>query len=97
MPHARRLQVIFKTLNPEWDETLEFRNLTLEKVLQTPLVVHAWDKDGFTSRDDSLGGLSVTLERLQTEDTLAFEERLPTQGTLAFSVEWAPDTPRGSH
>ena len=83
--------MIKKTLNPEWDETLEFDDLTLGKVLQTPLLLHAYDKDGALSLNDSLGELSVSLERLQAQESVQFEQRLSKQGTLQFSVHWVHD------
>ena len=46
-------KVIYKTLDPEWNESFDFGG-TLSKFLETGLLLKVYDKDRIT-RDDSLG------------------------------------------
>ena len=74
------------TLSPTWNEELEFTGKLQDLVAHGLLmIVMDWDRG---MRDDELGQLHVSLEALQHQDSVEFEERLPTQGSLTFSVSW---------
>ena len=51
-----------------------------------PLTLHVYDWDGIASRDDDLGELGLTLERLRTVEAADFSLPLSTQGSLEFRV-----------
>ena len=56
----KKSAVVEKTLEPEWNETIDFGHLTLGAVMGTPLVLSVWDHDdGVFDRDDALGRLKV--------------------------------------
>ncbi len=63
---VRRSKVVKKSLNPEWNETLEFKGRLCD-LLGKPnaprlMKVAAWDHDGHFDLDDSLGRATVDLE-----------------------------------
>eukprot|EP00966_Prymnesium_polylepis_P294252 6795609-Prymnesium_polylepis.1 len=94
---SKRTRSIKKTVDPVWDQTLEFPSLVLRDVLKTPLVLRVYDHDGTFSRDDALGELSVSMADLQTVDSLDLTRQLPKQGNLMFSIMWVPAEQRGRH
>ena len=92
--HAVTYQVIYKTLDPVWNETLTFDKLTLGELVGTRVLLRAFDYDGKLSQPDPLGELSVPLEQLRSLDKAEFSPRLSIQGSLMFSVEWVPAVER---
>ena len=92
-----------QTLNPTWDETYRVQG-TLSSLLAQPLVVTVVDRE-MLSAGDSLGSLSVRLDRLVDADRLDFS-RQPLMGleaakgsTVSFTVsftELAHDADGGS-
>jgi hypothetical protein len=55
----KKSHVINNNLNPVWDETFEFTNVTLNKLSsQQVLELTVWDHDSFTS-NDFIGGLRL--------------------------------------
>jgi hypothetical protein len=91
----RQTTVQKRTLDPRWDECLEFTGL-LDDFLASgvQLTLRDWDGDSMGS-DDVLGEVERTLDhamRLQhgEVDPLNYVEPLSTQGEVAFSIEWVP-------
>ena len=84
----------FKTLDPVWEETLEFRKApSLERVVKKGLKLQLKDQDnGVFDSDDLIAKVKVSLESLADHDVAAFEEKLKPQGTVSFWVTWQPLT-----
>ena len=57
----KKSSVVKRTLDPVWNETFEFVNLSLRDLVGMRLMMQAYDYDGVTSRSDSLGELTVSL------------------------------------
>ena len=93
----RKTKIIEQTLEPVWEQTLEFKG-QLEDFLKSGvrLQVFDWDEVGM---DDVLGQCAVKLlPELMVQTTpfsREYEERLSPQGRLVFGVTWVPDSPRG--
>ncbi|KAL1520983.1 hypothetical protein AB1Y20_022541 [Prymnesium parvum] len=85
---TKKSKVIKKTLNPEWNETLEFGGVSLGDLIETSLSLHVWDYDGMTSRADDMGEVTVSLAWLAQEDAYEATERLNTKGMLEFRLSW---------
>ena len=94
----KKSHVVKRTLDPEWDEVLEFEG-ALRDFLSRPLLlkVYDWDQMSF---NDLLGEVSVSLDELRISDSHSYRvslSRLPTKaqniGRLEFSVEWVPRRP----
>ena len=92
----RKTQVKFRSLEPTWDQSFEFRGL-FDTFLESGarFEVFDWDEVGM---DDPLGSAAVKLQpemRMATEATTQeFVERLNTQGKIEFRITWIPDAPR---
>ena len=84
----KKSHVVKRTLDPEWDEVLEFEG-ALRDFLSRPLLlkVYDWDQMSF---NDLLGEVSVSLDELRISDSHSYRVRLPTQGRLEFRVKWSP-------
>ena len=88
----KKSKVIQKTLDPVWNESIEFYG-DLNDFIATGLTLRVFDKDTFT-RDDPLGDARVSLEEMRSKIFLDYMEKLPTQGSILFSVSWLPDKPK---
>ena len=77
-------QIIPKTLNPIWGETLSLSG-NLQEFMLSGVTLKVFDHDSIT-KDDSLGTLHVKLDFLKQKDVAIFDEKLPTRGTLRFIV-----------
>ena len=77
------------TLNPEWDEVVEFDG-SLPDLVQEGLLLQVFDYD-FGSRDDKLGEATVPLAPLQTSRQHTCSIRLadPAQGEVHLQLSWA--------
>ena len=84
-----------KTLDPVWNETLDFKG-TLNSFLSTGMLLRCFDKDWVT-RDDPLGDAKLSLAELNSKVHHEYEVLLPTQGTLYLSVSWLADTAQQSN
>ena len=62
----KRSKVIKKTLDPEWNEALTFDGIGMRELVESQLLVRAFDYDGITSRNDTLGARRVSVELLHT-------------------------------
>jgi len=84
---TKKSRVVPKTLEPVWNEVLEFSSSRLDDVLRHGLSLKVMDKDTLT-KDDALGEVHVALDALRLGGAAEFSEPLPTQGSLVFSVSW---------
>ena len=83
---ARRSRATSKaTLSPTWNRSSSSPASCRTWWRTRAVIMMDWDRG---MRDDELGQLHVSLEALQHQDSVEFEERLPTQGSLTFSVSW---------
>ena len=85
---VHKTKVKEKTLEPEWDEFLTFRNVTMGLAINKGLDVKLYDKDGFLSAGDAMGSLSASLQPLGDADAVSYKEGFPGQGIIEFAVEW---------
>ena len=86
----RRSRTVKRTLDPVWDEPLDFAPSSFDELLAAGLALRVMDHDTF-SRDDPLGAIaSVDLTPLAARDAHEYALALPTQGTLHFALSWIP-------
>ena len=87
-----RSRTAWRTLEPVWEETLEFRKApALEKVVKKGLKLQLWDEDkGLVDSDDLIGKVKVSLETLADHENFIFEEPIKPQGTVIGWVSWVP-------
>mmetsp|Transcript_46439 Transcript_46439/g.121885 ORF Transcript_46439/g.121885 Transcript_46439/m.121885 type:complete len:845 (-) Transcript_46439:145-2679(-) len=91
---SKQSKVCKKTINPTWDEELEFVNkVSLKKVIKEGLELKIFDKDGFMDSDDIMGSVKVDLNALETTDTIKFVEAVSSGGVIKFSIAWEPGEP----
>ena len=84
-----RTRTIKRSLNPDWEQTLEFRG-SLGDLLAQSMSLTVKDHDDI-SRDDHLGNLVLPLRhQLEYADTRELSLDLPTQGTLQLQLQWHP-------
>ena len=85
----QRTRTIMRSLNPVWEQTLEFRG-SLADLLAQSMSLTVKDHDDI-SRDDHLGNLVLPLRhQLEYADTRELSLDLPTQGTLQLQLQWHP-------
>ncbi|GBG85330.1 hypothetical protein CBR_g39897 [Chara braunii] len=84
----QRTQVIYKELNPVWDEEFEF---LVENPNDDMLMMEVYDHDMF-GRRDFLGKLSLTLTRVMYHGQYSGEFQLvgAKQGSLVLEMQWNP-------
>jgi len=104
---SRRSKTIKKTLDPTWDEKIDFEGV-LEVLLTEPLVLNVFDQDFGVSalfgmvgmahnkanNDDKLGKVVVSMEALHTENNIEWNDiKLEgvKTGMISFSATWAAD------
>ena len=82
--------MVYKTLDPRFDEQLSFKAMRLERMVDKGLGMVVMDKDeGLLDADDVLGKVSVSLDCLKDADNVQFNEPLKGEkGNLIFSLEW---------
>ena len=85
----KQTRVVKKTLDPVWNETLEFGSCSLDELLRHGISLTVMDKDWIT-KDDALGAVTVHLDALRVQNYHDYSELLPTRGSLMFSVQWEP-------
>merc|ERR1712110_590927 len=61
-PQQHKSKTIKKTLDPQWDESFEFKGV-VKDLLSQPLQLHVFDHDLF-GKDDNLGTANVDLSSL---------------------------------
>ena len=88
--------VIKKTLDPTWDEELEFKEgkdikVSLRTVISAGFELRVFDKDGLLDSDDLMGSVSVDISALEATDTIEFCEALSDGGgVIKFTIIWEP-------
>ena len=89
---TKHTKTIEKTLNPKFDETLEFQISELEALLSAGggggLTLAVWDKNFF--RDVALGEVVVPLDALLKRQSAPLKKtaKLDTQGSVSFSFQF---------
>ena len=86
-----KTKVIKESLDPEWNQDLDFKG-TLNDFVRQGLTLRFMDSDFGVMNDDLLGEMEVPLDVLRPvgSDMHTFESYpLPTQGTVTFDVHWA--------
>ena len=86
---VKKSKIIYKTLDPVWNEMIEISTLSFDEVLRNGLHMKVMDKDTLT-KDDPLGEIHVNLEPLRSVHTHEYSEPLPTRGSLTFAISWEP-------
>ena len=64
---TKKSKTIKKTLDPVWNESFTWKGV-LKDLIAEPMQLHAWDYD-FGSKDDPLGGASISLSQLEHSRT----------------------------
>ena len=82
----RQSMVKKKTLEPVWDQGLDFKPTKLDRVCKRGMKIFVKDKDLF--KDEIIGEVTVKLDALEDHSTLSFTERLSPQGELKFVIKW---------
>ncbi|XP_032489075.1 double C2-like domain-containing protein alpha [Phocoena sinus] len=49
--YKRRTKYVQKSLNPEWNQTVIYKNISMEQLKKKTLEVTVWDYDRFSSND----------------------------------------------
>ena len=95
-------KMVKKTLNPQWNEELALKNVTLGEVLREPMSLQCWDWDAFKD-DDAMGVGSLDLRALVgsleagADAEVSLDDGQPTAGRLSLWVQWVPkDDPKAS-
>jgi hypothetical protein len=88
----KKTRVAKRTLDPEWNESVEFTG-SLNEMIASGLSLRVLDWDNSLKKvfgsDDPLGDLHVPLDFLRFDDFRDFSEPM-AQGSLLFSVSWQP-------
>jgi len=103
----KRCKTVRKTLNPDWDEKIDFEGV-LEQLVSEDLLIEVFDQDfgvlealkkarsaHSKNTDDVLGWCSRPIKDLMYENQLTFEDA-PLDGvktgTVTFTVTWTADS-----
>ncbi|KAF1533071.1 Protein piccolo, partial [Eudyptes sclateri] len=65
--YKRRTKYIQKSLNPEWNQTVIYKNISMEQLKKKTLEVTVWDYDRFSS-NDFLGEVLIELSNVSQLD-----------------------------
>ncbi|KFP61170.1 hypothetical protein N322_02300, partial [Cariama cristata] len=65
--YKRRTKYIQKSLNPEWNQTVIYKNISMEQLKKKTLEVTVWDYDRFSS-NDFLGEVLIELSSISQLD-----------------------------
>ena len=92
---AKACKAIQKTLEPTWDETLEFvTKVSLRKVMKEGLILDVMDEDkGMLDSNDLLGKVHADLSLLTSTNEIEFLEAVSSGGVIQFSVSWEEGEP----
>ena len=87
---ARACKAIQKTLDPQWDATLEFvSKVSLKTVIKNGLLLDVMDEDkGMLDSNDLLGKVTADLSLLSSTNEITFHEAVSSGGVIKFSVVW---------
>jgi len=85
---GKESRVIKKTVNPEWDEWIDFEG-DINDFISHPLHLKLFDAD-LLGEHQSLGELHVPLQldEIKANGGKDFNEVLPTRGSIEFGVTW---------
>ncbi|NXJ81846.1 PCLO protein, partial [Trogon melanurus] len=67
--YKRRTKYIQKSLNPEWNQTVIYKNISMEQLKKKTLEVTVWDYDRFSS-NDFLGEVLIELSSVSQLDNI---------------------------
>ena len=88
---SKHSRVCKKTLEPVWDQELDFvSKVSLKKVIKEGLELKIFDKDGLLDSDDIMGVVRADLGLLETSESIQFCEEVSSGGVITFSVVWEP-------
>jgi len=84
-------KVMYKTLNPEWNEVYRTpTSVRLQEIIGAPMQLKVMDKDSF-SKDDHIGEKAISLQELEHKDRLELKnlrlEKAKT-GTIDLIISW---------
>ncbi|NXE10908.1 PCLO protein, partial [Lophotis ruficrista] len=65
--YKRRTKYVQKSLNPEWNQTVIYKNISMEQLKKKTLEVTVWDYDRFSS-NDFLGEVLIELSSVSQPD-----------------------------
>ena len=96
----RTSKIVYKTLNPRWDEDFQFRG-SFSQLMNDTLQVACWDHDRLSFNDHigdgvlPLGGLAQQLEHGgRIECSVQLKDKQATPGEVFFVLSWEFDVPR---
>ncbi|XP_053575139.1 protein piccolo [Bombina bombina] len=67
--YKRRTKYVQKSLNPEWNQTVIYKNISMEQIKKKTLEVTVWDYDRFSS-NDFLGEVLIDLSNTSNLDNM---------------------------
>ncbi|XP_031754890.1 protein piccolo isoform X2 [Xenopus tropicalis] len=67
--YKRRTKYVQKSLNPEWNQTVIYKNISMEQLKKKTLEVTVWDYDRFSS-NDFLGEVLIDLSNASNLDNI---------------------------
>ncbi|KAM8974113.1 protein piccolo isoform 2-T2 [Pelodytes ibericus] len=67
--YKRRTKYVQKSLNPEWNQTVIYKNISMEQLKKKTLEVTVWDYDRFSS-NDFLGEVLMDLSNASSLDNM---------------------------
>ncbi|KAM9311751.1 protein piccolo [Gastrophryne carolinensis] len=67
--YKRRTKYVQKSLNPEWNQTVIYKNISMEQIKKKTLEVTVWDYDRFSS-NDFLGEVLIDLSNAAFLDNM---------------------------
>ncbi|XP_077329505.1 protein piccolo isoform X1 [Lithobates pipiens] len=67
--YKRRTKYVQKSLNPEWNQTVIYKNISIEQLMKKTLEVTVWDYDRFSS-NDFLGEVLIDLSNAAFLDNM---------------------------
>ncbi|XP_072003381.1 protein piccolo isoform X3 [Engystomops pustulosus] len=67
--HKRRTKYVQKSLNPEWNQTVIYKSISMEQLKKKTLEVTVWDYDKFSS-NDFLGEVLIDLSNASYLDNM---------------------------
>ncbi|XP_041442487.1 protein piccolo isoform X2 [Xenopus laevis] len=67
--YKRRTKYVQKSLNPEWNQTVIYKNISMEQLKKKTLEVTVWDYDRFSS-NDFLGEVLIDLSNASNLDNM---------------------------
>ncbi|KAG8439985.1 hypothetical protein GDO86_005960 [Hymenochirus boettgeri] len=79
--YKRRTKYVQKSLNPEWNQTVIYKNISMEQLKKKTLEVTVWDYDRFSS-NDFLGEVLIDLSNASFYDNLPHWHPLKEQSEI---------------